>query len=311
MNWWRLSKTEGGERCPDFCRMRLQPSTWCLDGHLPHLCCGWNDEGHARPFLGLGNVPQNSFEAPKWQDGANPSPGPEIKICQARLPHVRGLRAGTGQSVTPLHWSGVTFGKVKFAGYDPYESTGQVPQKATSFEVHSDVVRGDGQHRAHLLLHGRRGVTKKNLLACFLKRWEEENWLSFWKCRKASPPPSPLRQDRLGKGKWCLAGCTAGVVALEKTCFLLNAFCQVRESKSSKRTAASSWLETAACQWLPHIWLLHPSTPQFYPCTTYLHFIPGNPKWHLSVIPRESRTPKTLSPKWVFIMLCQEMSDSR
>lgn len=119
----------------------------------------------------------------------------------------------------------------------------------------------------------------------------------FLKGQKSVAPPSPLQPDHLGKGKRCLAGCTVGVVALEKTCFLLNAFCQVRDSKYSKRTAASSWLRIAACRWLPHIWLLHPSTPQFYPCTTYLHFMQGNPKWHLSIIPTESRTPNTLSPK--------------
>lgn len=106
---------------------------------------------------------------------------------------------------------------------------------------------------------GEEVLQRKTLLACFLKRWEGENGLHFWKGRKASPPPpSPLQQDCLGKGKWCLAGCTAGVVALEKTCFLLNASCQVRESKYWKGTAANSWLGIAACWRLPHTWFLQP-----------------------------------------------------
>lgn len=51
--------------------------------------------------------------------------------------------------------------------------------RRTSFEVHLDVVQAGGQHTNHLFLHGERGVTKKNLLASFLTRWEEENQLSL------------------------------------------------------------------------------------------------------------------------------------
>lgn len=44
-------------------------------------------------------------------------------------------------------------------------------------------------------------------------------------------------------------------------------------------------------------WLLHTSTLQFCFCTAYLHFMQGKVKRHLSIIPTESRTPNTLSPK--------------
>lgn len=38
---------------------------------------------------------------------------------------------------------------------------------------------GGGQYTAPLLLNRKRGVMKKNLLAYFMKRWEEENQLGF------------------------------------------------------------------------------------------------------------------------------------
>lgn len=59
------------------------------------------------------------------------------------------------------------------------------------------------------------------------------------------------------------------------------------------------------------IQFLHTKTLQFCFCTAYPHFMQGKRKWHVSIIPTESRTPNTLSPKKEFIMLCQEMSDTR
>lgn len=64
---------------------------------------------------------------------------------------------------------------------------------------------GGGEYTAYLLLNGKRGVTNKNLLACFLQRWEEENGEK--KINSVServgkhPLPCLLRQDCLGKGK--------------------------------------------------------------------------------------------------------------
>lgn len=102
---------------------------------------------------------------------------PEIKFCLARLSHVRRLRAGRvskhdrGSLWFTSIGPGVTFGKLKIVGYNSSESTGHVTQKGTSIEVlHPNVVRGDWQCTAHLLLHRR---CYKDKLACFLKGWEE------------------------------------------------------------------------------------------------------------------------------------------
>lgn len=148
---------------------------------------------------------------------------------------------------------GVTFGKLKFVGYNCQES---IPQKMDLLWCSSGCPTGGGEYTAYLLLNGKRGVMNKNLLACFLQRWEEENGEK--KINSVServgkhPLPCLLRQDCLGKGKEWFAGCVvSGGVVLEKknlVSFLLLP-CQVRERKYSKRTAASQLYMASAHQY--------------------------------------------------------------
>lgn len=183
---------------------------------------------------------------------------------------------------------------------------GWVPQKGT----HPDVVQGGGQRTAHLLLRGRRCVTKKNLLACFLKRWEGENRLHFWKGRKASPPHPHSSRTAWGRGSdvWLVV---QRVLLLWKKL----AFFWTPPARSGRANIEKGLLQTAGLGLLPVDGFLTPGscmscTPQL--SLRYLSSLhAGKPKWHLSIIPTDSRTPNALSPKRELIMLCQEMSDAR
>lgn len=105
-------------------------------------------------------------------------------------------------------------------------------------------------------------------LTCSPKRLEEENGLILCNGRKALPPSS--RSDLLGKRKWCLAGCTAGVVALEKFAFFWMApdrSGRANIQKTLLQAAGSGLLSVVYVVWLPRIRPLCPDTPQLCSCT--------------------------------------------
>lgn len=179
----------------------------------------------------------------------------------------------------------------------------------TYFEVHLDVVQGGGQHTGHLLLHGERGITKKNLLASFLMRWEEENQLCLWKARKASPPPLvPVLAGLPGEGEVMFGWLYSGLLLWKNL-----AFFWMPPARSGRANTRTGLLQAAGSELLPLHDILTPSSciPVLPSSVSALPvFMQGNSKWHLSMIPTGSRN-HSLHPKWEFIMLCQERSVSR
>lgn len=280
----------------------LQLTARWLNGHPLHLHCGWSDKGHTCPFLELRNVSQDCCEALKWQNGAKPFPALlfygviALVVFKARNKNLPGqappcqepeswqdLGAWQGQSAIHVHWAWRNIWQTKICRI---QSSTEHPTKRDLLWCSSGCCTGGGQFTAHLLLNGKRGVMKKNLLACFLKRWEEENQLSFWKGRRASTPiPTPAGLP--GKGEVVFGWLCRGWCCFGKKL----AFFWMPPARSGRANIQKGLLPVNDIQ------LLHTKTLQFCFCTAYPHFMQGKRKWHVSIIPTESRTPNTLSPK--------------
>lgn len=309
---------------PRLLQRYLQLTAQWLNGHLLHLCWGWSDEGHIHfPSCDWKMCPNTAVRY--WSgriEQSFPQPfsftgslhilclKPETKICQGQASPCQehrswqDLRTCQGQSAIHVHWAWSNIWQTKICRI---QLSGEHPTK-------------NGPPLMFIWMsYGRWGVHSlpppewekrcyKQKPPCLLfaemgrRKWGEENQLSFWKGRKASTPmPTAAGLPGEGEGVICWLCSEWGCCVRKKTWFLFFFF----PARSGRENIQKGLLP------LNDIWLLHTSTLQFYFCTAYLHFMQGKLKWHLSVIPTKSRTPNTSSPKEVFIMLCQEMSDTR
>lgn len=217
---------------------------------------------HTLPFLGLGNVSWDCCRALKWQNGAKPPPAlpftgswymsclkSETKTCQARLLRVRNLRASRiwehdrDSLQIMCIGPGVTFGKLKFVGYNCQES---IPQKGTSFDVHLDVVQEVGSTQLTSSSWMGKEVLPKKPIYLFFEEMGERKPAQFLKgYKRIQPHLCSSREGEIVFGWLCSRWCCFG----KKTCFLSNTSCQVRESKYSERTAACQWDMAPAYQY--------------------------------------------------------------
>lgn len=139
----------------------------------------------------------------------------------------QGFRAWQGQSAIHMHWVWSNIWQSKVCRIRFFWEHGISPAGG---DLHCGSFRcGTGRWAAQSspppawekrLL--KKEVLKKKNARLFSEEMGRRKSTQFLKEYKSVAPPSPLCQDRLGKGKWCLAGCTAGGVALEKNLLFLE-----------------------------------------------------------------------------------------
>lgn len=202
---------------PRLLQCYLQLTAQWLNGHLLHLCCAWSDEGHTHfppwDWETCLNAAVRHWSGRMEQNLSQPFSftgslhmlflKPETKIRQARLLHVRSMRVGRisehdrGSLQFMCIGPGVTFGKLKFVGYNCQES---IPQKGTSFDVHLDVLREVGSTQLTSSWIVKEVLGTKTCLPTFWRDGKQKINSASERVGK-HPPPSLLQQDCQGKGK--------------------------------------------------------------------------------------------------------------
>lgn len=107
------------------------------------------------------------------------------------------LRAWQGSLQFMCIGPGVTLGKLKFVGHNCQES---IPEKGTSSDIHLDVAQEVGSTQLTSSWMGKEVLRRKMCLPALWRDGEKEINSVSERVGK-HPPPSPLRQDSLGKGK--------------------------------------------------------------------------------------------------------------